>query len=295
MSETTGNPSHLFAPVQAPKLTNISRRAIQDFLADREQYETAIKAQPGLSPIPWAGCFDALFLRSLVRARAFGAQYKSVDELNDAVIKAKLESLSSTTKHVSFDEAMADVVRNVKIDASEADARLRVLMLQTSYISLCDRRGWNFIDKAQKAAVKHLTAVLEPPQLKSRVEDALRLEESDLKDDFFGFVEFLANEAEVCERFQPLRDYRKSLGKNKGRKNSSESPPSGDTPNSAGSGSSSSNKDKPKKGKKISKKLPPCLNEDCNEFHLLKDCTNTSLEDKKTLLAKYREEKAKKK
>ena len=106
MSENVTTSAHLFAPPSHPKITSISRNAIQDFLAERAQYEVAIEAQPGLKPLSWAGCFDALFLRSLLRARIFGAHFKSIDEFSDDVIKSKLESLSSTTKHVSFDEAM---------------------------------------------------------------------------------------------------------------------------------------------------------------------------------------------
>ena len=44
----------------------------------------------------------------------------------------------SAIKYVSYDEAMADVKRNVLLDASEPDARIRVIMLQASYIELCD-------------------------------------------------------------------------------------------------------------------------------------------------------------
>ncbi len=83
-------------------------------------------------------------------------------------------------------------------------------MLHTSYVELCERRGWTFVEKSPKAAIKHLVAVLQPPALKSRVEDALRLEKNDLKDDFFGFADFLADEAKVCEKYHPLRAYRSS-------------------------------------------------------------------------------------
>ncbi len=44
--------------------------------------------------------------------------------------------------------------------------------------------------RLRKPLIKHLVAVFQPPALKSRVEDALRLEKNDLKDDFFGFADF---------------------------------------------------------------------------------------------------------
>lgn len=179
----------MFAPVQAPKLTNTSGRAIQDFLADQKQYEVAIKAQPGVSPILWAGCFDALFLRSLVRARALGTHYKSAGELIDAIIKAKRKSLSYMTKNV-FPRGYGRRYTKHEDKCIQNDARLHIIMRQTSYFSLCMSSGWHIIKKAQKAAVKHFTAVLQPPQLKARVEKAHRLEKRDLKDDFFGFANF---------------------------------------------------------------------------------------------------------
>ena len=91
------------------------------------------------------------------------------------------------------------------MDASEPDAKLRILMLQTSYIESCERRGWKFYENAQKAAIKQVCALLQPPELKNRVQDALKLEKNYLEDDFFAVMEYLAEEAAVCERFKPLR------------------------------------------------------------------------------------------
>ncbi len=42
---------------------------------------------------------------------------------------------------MSFDDALADVKRNVRLEVSEPDARLRILMLQTIYLELCERHG----------------------------------------------------------------------------------------------------------------------------------------------------------
>ena len=90
------NYGNLFAPIQAPKLKAISRKAIQHFLAEREQYEIAVEAQSGINPISWAGCFEAFFLRSLVRERVFGANYTEVSDLTDEIIKTRLTELAST-------------------------------------------------------------------------------------------------------------------------------------------------------------------------------------------------------
>ncbi len=52
MGDTTpppagGSSANLFALIQAPRLSSISRKAIQQFLAERAHYESAVSAQPG--------------------------------------------------------------------------------------------------------------------------------------------------------------------------------------------------------------------------------------------------------
>ncbi len=65
--------THLFAPIQAPRVKSTSRKAVQDSSADREAYEDAITAQPRLALVPLRSCFAASFLNSLIRARVFEA------------------------------------------------------------------------------------------------------------------------------------------------------------------------------------------------------------------------------
>ncbi len=57
--------------------------AIQHFLAERAHYESTVSAQPGLTPISWAGSIDAIFLRSLLRAHIFGQCYTDINDLTD--------------------------------------------------------------------------------------------------------------------------------------------------------------------------------------------------------------------
>ncbi len=138
-------------------------------------------------------------------------------------------------------------------------------MLQASYIEHCKRRGWDFANTAPKAAVKHIVAVLQPPALKSRVEDALRLEKNHLKDEFFGFSEYLAEQAEICESFHPLRSYRASQKDVRGKKTEQAKK---DT--RAPAPSTSGTPEKKKAGE-----LPPCLTPDCPKTTLVeRDLTN---------------------
>lgn len=76
-------------------------------------YEISIRAQSGINPLSLAGCFDALFLKSLVCSRVPGKEVTDVTQLSDCLIRARIELLSSTTKNVSFEKAMTDVKRNI--------------------------------------------------------------------------------------------------------------------------------------------------------------------------------------
>ncbi len=95
-----GTSSNLFEPVQAPRLTSISRKMVPPFLADRAHYESAVAAQPGMSPIPWAGSIGLMFLQSLLVIRVFRGGFNDVTD----VTEAKLTEISSASKSVSFDE-----------------------------------------------------------------------------------------------------------------------------------------------------------------------------------------------
>ncbi len=58
---------------------------------------------------------------------------------------------------------------------------------------------------------------MQPSALKFRVEDVLGLENNDLKDNFFGFSDSMADQAEVCEKCNPLRTYCSSPKSNRAR------------------------------------------------------------------------------
>lgn len=55
--------------------------------------------------------------------------------------------------------------------------------------------------------------MLQPPRLKARVENALQLERSDIKNNNYGFLNFSAEKAEIFEDVQPLHEYLHILNK----------------------------------------------------------------------------------
>ena len=210
-----------------------------------------------------------------------------VTQLTDEVIKSKLEEIAGTSRSVSVESASADVKRNVRLDSNEPDARLRILMLSASYLKLCEKRGWKFVETSQKAAIKHVISVLQPPNLRNRVEDALQLERADLKNDYFGFMDFLAGKAEIFERVQTLRSYLDSRKRGHEKSHAHRKKATQRSNSSSITGSSSTVRAPP-----VTKKdLRACLNPACNERHLVKDCPKTTKEQAKQLLESYRAKK----
>lgn len=105
-----------------------------------------------------------------------------------------------------------------------------------------------------------------------------------MKSDFFDFCDFLADEAEAYEHYQPLPEYvRMNQGKKK--KNGKDDNPSL-TPFG---GSTTSGNDRQQNI------LPKCLNRKCNKRHLVKACVITKADEKERILAEMRAQKAKKK
>ncbi len=98
-------------------------------------------AQPLVTPITLAGHIYAFFLRSLLCASIFGNGRTDVNDLTDDFIKNRMCNLVGRSNPVSFDDALEDVKGNVLLEVFESDAHLFILMLQTSDIDLCERRG----------------------------------------------------------------------------------------------------------------------------------------------------------
>ena len=120
--------------------------------------------------------------------------------MTDVTLKAKSEEIAGKSKNVTVDQALAEVKRHIKLDANEPDARLRIMMLSASYLEQCEKRGREFFEKSQKAAMKQIISVLQPPRLKARMGDALELDRADLEKDYFGFMEKFSRKSQNVRR-----------------------------------------------------------------------------------------------
>lgn len=208
--DNVGTGGQLFAPIPIPRCKSFSQKDVQDFVIQREAYEEACAHQAGITAVPYRMCFNATLLKSFVRSRFFGVEIKQVSELTDAILKAKLNERSGKKLNFSKEQVLADVKRNVRLNANESDAEFRIEALLASYLDLCDQCSWEFFEKTPKAAVKHIIVVLQPPRLKEEAESAISLLDENLGKDYFAFIDFLKKEAAIVERFIPMREYRQS-------------------------------------------------------------------------------------
>eukprot|EP00171_Calliarthron_tuberculosum_P023254 IDg23254t1 len=244
-----GGVTNLFAPVQAPRIKSVTQKAVQDFLAEREAYENLVEAQSGLKPVTYRSCFQASYLKLLVRAEVFGEDIYDVSQLSDDTLKTKLQDLAGISKDILSSDAYLKLrKRFVSMHPN------RVLHSESSY---CPRLIWTyvkstFVDKASKAAVKHIIAFLEPPSLKQNAEEALEL-----------------------EKVQPLYKYRQANKKSKNSENGLKKPDttknSGNNSQCGYSNNNASAKNSTTDSSKPKKSAPPCLVPGCADTETIHD------------------------
>lgn len=260
--------ANLFAPIQPPKIRTILRKDVQSFLSARDACEHSFEAHPGMNPVSYRSCFDADYLEALVMAEAFGEEVDEVSFCTDEVLKAKLEEIAGAYKNVDYDQELAEVKKHIRMESSEDDPKNRILALNVAYLKFFRKRGWDFYKTSQKAAIQHICAVLQPPELKIRVESALKLEKASLKKDYKNFMKYLVEEAALCELYNPLRKHglnpKPTDGSGTGRRPKSGNPGSStvtDPPKKTVS-------DEPPKPSLIA---PPCIVSGCKGKHFVRD------------------------
>lgn len=122
-----------------------------------------------------AACFDALLLCLVGQAHSFGATITTAEQLAKTSIKKNLASAFASINHVLFEERIADVTMNIRLSESALYTTLQILMLRMLCVFLFERRGWYFVDKADKAAMEHIAEILQPPSLITRIKNKLKI------------------------------------------------------------------------------------------------------------------------
>ena len=120
-----------------------------------------------MAAVPMRSFFVGIFLKSIIRARVFGVDVKTLRCCTDDVIRIKLKENSGGVRSVSVEAALADLKLHVKLDTNKADPRLRIVMLSAAYFELSKSRVemlWKFTRSSRQAHYLYIVKCLTQKQ-----------------------------------------------------------------------------------------------------------------------------------
>ena len=276
---------HLFTPISHPVLRKATRKNIRNFLHDRENYllqiQDANNSGAKVQPISIVSSVERDLLQSLI----YMDEFKGVEEfsqLNDDILKEWLERHVATDfDSLTVDQLSTAIQKHVRINIHEADPKLRIIALFTDFVSFLRSRKWeDLIDNNPELAIEHVCSLLNPIELKEKIESDIELYKHSIKKKWKLFYKHVIKRAIACDEFIPIYTPKAKNGKN--GKSSDHKKKNHGLPTKAKSEGET---------KKSQQKILKCLNPECSEHHLLKHCKNTSSDKKKALFEQYKKTK----
>ena len=293
--------------LEAPRLTGVSTGDFVKFKNSREIYERRLEAKNrddsvNVPATSYRDCVDELVLGLMIRASWVKAD--SIDEITEK----QIEECVNKRSHIppaSYDLAEIERgIRNVKLSDSPSNLETKIWELDLQYHSVLRNLGCSeFVQQQPGLAIKHILKRISHKQLRSRIMMTYQLQKKILKENYSKFMVELAREAQIIDRAGAASAYGKQLelsdsdsdatnaginykkfgkrrNKNRNRSNSG----GADGSKSSEIGSNYNNKSINRKRDRPKLK---CLNPNCGEEHLVKDCPVTSREYGKKLLDEF--------
>jgi hypothetical protein len=292
----------MFQMVAHPELNKLGQVAIRDFLKLRARYLLLVKEKNkaddvNITPTTVVASLDSDLLENLA-AKGKIKDAKSAEECTDENVLAYLKSTQTKDSTMTVDDRKNEVRNKAVFHMAENDPALRVTKEIGEYLTLYRNLKLDLVKNKPKRAVEHIVSVIKPTTLKSIVESDLELDKSDLKKDFFKFIEYFEAIAIVHDR-HGRPDTTKNGGGNaayeNGSMNSSRS--SGRGKSSGGNGNKHKKLDNSdtskvsdnggKANRSTEHQAPTCLNvKKCpGKRHYVSDCPNTKEAEAAELLA----------
>lgn len=302
-SYPTSSAKFLATSIDHPRLTKTDSTSIRSFLRAYDQYVTEIAERSkqltaastitteAISPVNLKFCVDAEWIDSLI-ALGFIESISTVEELTDALLRDYLNGEAQESKEVMNLHSLDDIVKKeLRTDMSDSNAKSRMRNLFVSYRAILKRHGvaW-LLEDNQKVAVDHVLSAIRPTSVKERLESDLEFAKYELKKNFQGFMKHAIR---VAEAFQ-IVDNGKPRS-NRQPEPSTTNRSGSKTPSDKNSTPTDDSKSKNGGGGK-SKKAPLCLHPPCRSKgvrHFMRDCDQTTDDQKKALLKSLADEKAK--
>ena len=296
VDDSTARPA-LFTPISHPVLTSLDPRHIISFLEKRESYllevEEKNKEGGNITPASYKVSVKPVILRSMYLLGHFkdvapGKEFKDIaaNDIEAAITKlvGKINEKRISTSTLSA--AMSKLRTDMTIEEPEA----RIDMLVVDFIQALSSLGAEeFTKDNPKASIKYIVEALHPPQLKAKVRQDLEVYE-DLAKDFTMFIQHAklsATHIQEAMSADKALQYERKRSNRQGMASGPAASTHKSNPYVNPGGKNSKRKDE--------KSLPLCLYRPCKEAgrrHFMKNCTYSSEEDKKKLLAEYRKHNA---
>ena len=306
----------LFTPISHPELKQLGQKYIHTFLREWDRYLLCIQdscnsSGTTVNPIRLRSAIDVDLLQSLIELEEFGEEIDSINMLSDDVLRQWLEEHQGEALYTMTVEQLETIVKSsVRMNIKEPDPKLRALRLFSDYKTMLRTKKWEHLIKDNpKVAVNHIVELLKPVQLKTKVQNDIKLGKTSLRKNWKEFFKYVVEQTIACEAFVPANNYnyqnssqttdvaneklipqKTKISKEKEKISNSSENASMKLENISMQKTPEHNMDETEKPKK----LPKCLNKAvCNEYHYVKDCPRTSEELGKKLVHEYKQSREK--
>jgi hypothetical protein len=157
----------------APELLKLGRTELYKFSNAWKRYINLCKERNAvllegqkMIPATLVSCVDPDLLENLVCLEEIEG-CTDVDEVTDANLEAWMKkSLGEVARLTTTDDIASMVLRKLRTNMQEKGSSMRVNQLVSDYCTLSCEQGWTLLKDQPKLAIKHLLAVVKPPQLK---------------------------------------------------------------------------------------------------------------------------------
>ena len=281
----------LSAP-ENPVLRGLEKRQIAAFVGEMSTYVERCAAS-GTIPLHMKYCIKNTLLDTLYQGGAFGHQYKSLPEVPPERIEEYLKSIPcQETTELDLDEIRKFVNQHVKIAEAESNCHFRIVVLIGRFKSVLMQQGWGRLldpDVARihgKTLVKLLLGRIDPPHVRARLSKDIKFAHRVCASDFEMFCKFVLQKYELYSTLVVDRPNKRGRFEASDSSDESEAPPKKTKkvkkPKKKGQGASH---DEHKKEWNLF-----CLNKRAckGKKHRMSECPNTTPEEAKELLRKYR-------
>ena len=169
--------------LEAPRLSRIDIPSVARFLKKRREYEAQITEKNAQS----GGSIRAISYKNSVEARVQKMLWRGkflTSESTEAITEEQLRACLEERAKVDFSELRKEdwdrMVKNVKMNMSNSDARGRVWQLIIDYEDALEAEGYHgVLESCPEIAISHIRARTLPARLRKHMEDLIKMRSKD--------------------------------------------------------------------------------------------------------------------